>query len=127
MCCEEIAVGRIERIPHGPSEGRWQWSCYAGGPSTSGTVETRDEALACVRAHWLSRDEAWRARWIEDRRRHEAASWFPSRGETQPTPDEIDARVAAALARVRRRFGLSLNAEKAPRAPDPEGPDGGAP
>ncbi|TPM55370.1 hypothetical protein FJ959_18370 [Mesorhizobium sp. B2-2-4] len=37
------SVGRIKKELHGPSAGRWFWSCFVGG--ARGSTEIRDEAV----------------------------------------------------------------------------------
>lgn len=49
-------IGRVYRHLHGPSEGRWNWTCWTEGNRSAvqcvGTADTMEEAMQAVkRAH----------------------------------------------------------------------------
>jgi len=63
---EDLEVGRILRIPHGPSEGKWTWSITgislaAVGHTDRGMCNTQREAAEALRDAWRRRPANARA------------------------------------------------------------------
>lgn len=54
FCICGVSIARIIRVPHGPDEGKWDWSLFIGGydflRSNSGTSPSKQEAVDAVRA-----------------------------------------------------------------------------
>jgi hypothetical protein len=58
-------VGRIYKYSHAPTGKWWFWAVqiFPAVASDSGAEDTRDAAMAALKAQWLLRREAWEA-WV---------------------------------------------------------------
>jgi hypothetical protein len=66
VCVSDRCIGRIFLAPQSPSDRNWMWAITARGyPRTihsRGYSATREQAMADLKAQWLSADAIWQSR-----------------------------------------------------------------